>query len=153
MGPSSWSKDQTWVHAMETQGVLYSQEILCATISRKDHRNSFFGNQKVFCFWNSCHIRQPLLEIPMLLQSWLYARTSNRNAMENCRLVSCCFISMHQHTSHAHRRLLYGKMTSESLTIHPTVQIWLPVTTFSSETLKNSCVGNDFPMTMQSRKL
>ena len=27
-----------------------------------------FGTQKVFCFWNSCHIRQPLLETPILPQ-------------------------------------------------------------------------------------
>ena len=32
---------------MEIQGVPYSQEISCATI---DHGNSFFANQKVFCF-------------------------------------------------------------------------------------------------------
>ena len=27
----------------------------------------FFGTQKVFYFWNSCHTRQPLLETPMPL--------------------------------------------------------------------------------------
>ena len=43
MGPSSWSRDQTRVHAMETQGFPYSQKISCATIIRKDHGNSFLG--------------------------------------------------------------------------------------------------------------
>ena len=38
------------------------------------------GIQKVFCFWNSCHTRQPLLETPTLIQWWLYVRISNRNA-------------------------------------------------------------------------
>ena len=105
-GPSSRSRDQTRVHAMETQAVPYSQEILCATISRKDHGNSFFGTQKVFCFWNSCHTRQTLLETPMLPEWWLYARISKRNTLESCRLVSCCFVTMHPHTSHAHCGLL-----------------------------------------------
>ena len=46
-----------------------------------------------------------LLEIPMLPQWWLYVRISNRNTLESCRLVSCCFMTMHPHTSHSHRGL------------------------------------------------
>ena len=46
-----------------------------------------FGTQKVFCSWNSCHTRQPLLETPMLPQWWwLYVRISYRNAVESCLL-------------------------------------------------------------------
>ena len=47
-----------------------------------------------------------ITETPMLQQSWLYARMSNINAVESCRLVSCCFITIQSHTSHAHRVLL-----------------------------------------------
>ena len=47
MGPSSWSRDQTRVHAMETQGVPYSQNISCATTSHKVHGNSFLGSEGV----------------------------------------------------------------------------------------------------------
>ena len=50
--------DETWVHhhdpetkqesnAMETEGVPYSQEILCAIISQKDHDNSFWNSEGV----------------------------------------------------------------------------------------------------------
>ena len=52
----------------------------------------------MFCFQNSCHTRQPLLETLMLPQRRLYARISNRNSVESCRLVSCFFITMHPHT-------------------------------------------------------
>ena len=45
-----WSRDQTRVHAMETQGVPYSQEIFCATISRKEHGNSFLGLRRCSAF-------------------------------------------------------------------------------------------------------
>ena len=37
---------ETRVHALEIQGIPYSEEISCAIISRKDHSNSFF-------FWDS----------------------------------------------------------------------------------------------------
>ena len=114
-----------------------SQEISCATISPKDHSNSFFG-LKVFCFCNSCHTRQPLLETLVLAQCWLYASISNRNAVENCRLVSCRFMTMHPKIGDAHRGLLYGNVASWSLTIRPTVHTWLPVAMFSSVTLKIS---------------
>ena len=39
------------------QGIPYTQEISCATTSWK-YGNSYFGTQKVFCFWNSCHDRR-----------------------------------------------------------------------------------------------
>ena len=35
------------VHAMETQGIPYSQEISCATTSQKDHGNSFLNSEGV----------------------------------------------------------------------------------------------------------
>ena len=40
MGPSS-TRDLTRVHAMEIQGIPYSKEISCATISQED-QNKFF---------------------------------------------------------------------------------------------------------------
>ena len=80
-------------------------KISCSRISRKDHGNNFLGS-KVFCFWNSCHTRHPLLDTPMLHEWWLYARISNRNAVESCPLVSCSFMTMHLLLSIARRRLL-----------------------------------------------
>ena len=35
-----------------------------------------------------------------------FMREYQTNAMKSCRLVSCCFLTMHPHTSHAHHRLL-----------------------------------------------
>ena len=57
------------------------------------HGQQFLGTQMMICFWNSCHTRQPLMKTPMLPQWWLYARISNRNSVESCRLVSCCFMT------------------------------------------------------------
>ena len=65
-----------------------------------------------------------------------YGRITNKNAVESCRLVSCCFMTMHPHASHTYRGLLQENVTSQSLTIHPTVHTWLPATTFSSENIK-----------------
>ena len=50
MDPSSWSRDQTTVHEMETQGVPYSQEISWASISRRDHDNSVLGLRRCSAF-------------------------------------------------------------------------------------------------------
>ena len=63
----------------------------------------------MFCFWNSCHTRHPLLETPILPQWWLYARMVKRNAVERCRLVTSCFMTKHLHTSHAHRKAAIRK--------------------------------------------
>ena len=126
------------VHAMETQGFPYSQEISYATISWKDH-----GTQKVFCFWNSRHTRQTLLETPVLPHWWLYARILNRNALESCRLVHWSWQCTRSYTSHAHRGLLWANVAS-TITIRPTVLTWLPVTNFSSKILRKVLRGRRF---------
>ena len=97
-GPSSWSRDQTRVHAMKTQEVPYSQEILCATISWKDHGNSFLGLRWCSAFRNSCHTRQTLLETFMLPQCWLMQEYQTERPWK----VVGCFMTMHPHTSDAH---------------------------------------------------
>ena len=45
MGPSLWSRDQTRVHAMETQGVPEFQDVSCVTISRRDHGTAFWDSE------------------------------------------------------------------------------------------------------------
>ena len=108
--------DETWVHHDDPEtkqksiqwkhkGSLLPSNSVCNNEPER-WRQQFFGGTQVFLFWNWCHARQPWLEAPMLPQWWLYARISNRNAMVSCRLVSCYFMTMHPHTSHAHRELL-----------------------------------------------
>ena len=91
-----------------TRGPLLPRNVVCNNQLERSWQQ-FSGTQKVFCFWNSCHTRQPLLETPMLPQWWLYARISNRNIVESCRLLLCCFMTMHPHTRHG---LLQGNVAS-----------------------------------------
>ena len=156
------TRDETWVHhhdpenkrvlAMETQGVSYSQEMSCAAIRRKDHGNSFLGLRR-FWFWNSCHTRRPLLR-DTYSSTMVALRENNKQKCHG--KLSTGVLLLHDNAS-AHKsctsRAAIRKCGFVNLTVHPTVQTWLLVTTFSSETLKNFCVGDDFPMTMQSRKL
>ena len=126
---------------VNTRGPLLPSEISCATISRKEHDNSFFGTKKVFCFWNSRHTRQPLLETPMLPQWWLYAKISNRNAMESCRLVSYCFITKYSRTSRAAIR----KCGFIGLNHPPYSGDLAPCDYFLFRILKNFLRGGRFP--------
>ncbi|XP_040268030.1 protein GVQW3 [Bufo bufo] len=78
-----------------------------------------------------------------------YETQSKRNAMGSCQQVCCYFTTMRPLANH---KLRSGNAASQSLTIHPTVQTWLPVITFSFGTWRNFCVGNDFLMIMQSKR-
>ena len=103
--------DETWVHHHDPETKQESKQwkhkesptpknFVCNNQPERSWQQ-FFGTQKVFCFWNSCHTKEPLLETPMLPQWWPYARISNRNVMESCRLVSYCLMTMQPaHKSH-----------------------------------------------------
>ena len=152
MGPSSWSTDQTKVHAMEKQGVPCSQEISCATNNRKIMATGFLGTQKEFCFWNSCHTRQPLLKTRYA--STMVALCENIKQERRGKFSAGVLLLHDNAPAHKSRtsRTAIRKCGFVELDIRPKVQTWLPVTT-SSETLKNFCVGEVFPMAVQSRKL
>ena len=93
------------------RGPLLQRNLVCNSEPERSWQQSF-GTQKLFSFWNPCHTRQPLLETPILPQWWLYVRISNKNAVERCRLVPYCFMTMHPHRSHAHRGLLSVNVAS-----------------------------------------
>ena len=115
--------DETWVHHHDqrpnkspcngnTRGPLLPRNVVCK-ISWKDHGNSFLGLRRCSAFGihdtqDSHHWRHLCFHNG----GWLYARISNRNAVESCRLVSCCFMSMHLLISLAHLGLLYGNVAS-----------------------------------------
>ena len=90
----------------------------------------FLGIQKVFCFWNSCHTRKPLLETPMLPQWWIYARISNKRHGKLSAGVLLLYDNAPAHKSHTSRAAI-RKCGFVELNHRPTVQ-----TTFSSEIFK-----------------
>ena len=74
MSPSSWPRDQKGVHAIEKQGVPYSQEISCARNSRKDFGNSFLGLRRCSPFGIHATPDNHYWRQPMLRHWWPYAR-------------------------------------------------------------------------------
>ena len=157
-GSSSWSGDQTRVHAMETQGVLYSQKISCATMSRKNHgksfltlrRYSFFGIYTTheihatqdnhywrrLCFNNGGITREYHTATPWKVSAGVLLLHDNAPAHKSCisraAIRKCGFVELN----------------------HPPYSPDLsPSDYFLFRNLKNFCVGDDFLMTMQSRKL
>ena len=92
-----------------------------------------------FCFWNSCHTRQPSLERPLLPQC--------ENIKQKCHgKLSAGVLLLHSKTRKS--RAAIRKCGFIELSHPPYSPDLLPVTSFSSETLKNFCVGDYFLMTL-----
>ena len=127
--PSSWSRDQTRSMQWKHNGSPTPKKFLVQQSDGKIMATVFWDSEGVLLLEFMPH-KTNITETPILPQWWLYERIRNRNAVESCRLVSCCFMTMYPHTSLAYRGLLQGIVASWSLTMHPTVQIWLPVITF-----------------------
>ena len=108
------------------------------------HGSSFFGTQKVFCFWNLCHTRQPLLGT--------YASTMvalHKNIKQKCRgKLSAAVLLLHDNAS-AHEpctsRAAIRKCGFVELNQPPYSPDLATSDYFLFRNLKNVCVGDDFP--------
>ena len=107
--PESKQESTQWKHKESPTPkkfcVQQSAREIMATVFLGLRRFSAFGNHATQNnnYWR--HLR-------MVSQWWLSTRISNRNTVESYQMVSCCFMTMHPHTSHAYRGLLQGNVAS-----------------------------------------
>ena len=85
------TRDETWVHHHDIETKQESMrwthkgsptpKKFCVQQSAGKIMVTVFGTEKVFCFSNSCHRRQPLVETPKLPKWWLL----HENIKQKCR--------------------------------------------------------------------
>ena len=136
---------------METQEVPYSQQISFATISRKDHGSSFFGTR--------CVLLLELMPHKTTITGDIYASTVvdlRENIKQKRRgKLSVGVLLLHDNAP-------ADKSRTSRAAIRKCVFIELNHPSYSSDLAPrdyflvinlNFYVGNDFPMSMNSRKL
>ena len=136
---------------MEAQGTSYSQKCSCATISQKDNATAFWNSESLLLLEFMPHTTT------ITGDNYASIMLSLRENIKQKRRgkLSAGVLLLHDNApAHKSRtsRALIRKCGFVELN-HPPYSPDLAPSNFLFRNLKHFCVGDDFPMTVQSRKL